>query len=65
MGKHLCQSLFFNSYRPQACNFIKKESLAKVFSCEFYEISRNNFSYRTTQVAASLYLMGFRYLSKQ
>ena len=24
-------------------NFIKKESLAQVFSCEFWEISKNNF----------------------
>ena len=27
--------------RPQACNFIKKETLAQVFSCEFCEISKN------------------------
>ena len=33
-------------------NFIKKETLAQVFSCEFYEISKNTFSYRTPQVAA-------------
>ena len=26
-----------------ACNFIKKESLAQVFSCEFCEISKNTF----------------------
>ena len=25
--------------RPKACNFIKKETLAQVFSCEFCEIS--------------------------
>ena len=36
-----------------ACNFIKKESLAQVFSCKFWEISKNNFFYRTPQVAAS------------
>ena len=29
--------------KPEACNFIKKETLAQVFSCEFYEISKNNF----------------------
>ena len=34
-GKHLCQSLFFNKVAGQACNFIKKETLAQVFSCEF------------------------------
>ena len=40
-GKHLCQSLSFNC-RPQA-NFIKKETLAQVFSCEFCKISKNTF----------------------
>ena len=39
-GKHLCQSLFF---KPQACNFIKKETLAQVFFCEFCDISKNTF----------------------
>ena len=42
-GKRLCQSLFF----------IKKETLAQGFSCEFCEISKNNFFYRTPLVAAS------------
>ena len=40
-GKHLRQSLFFNKHRPEGCNSIKKETLAQVFSCEFYEISKN------------------------
>ena len=44
-GKHLCQSLFFN-------NFIKKETLAQMFSCEFYEIFKNTFFKRTPLVAA-------------
>ena len=38
---------------PEACNFIQKETLAQVFSCEFYEISKNTFFYRTPPVAAS------------
>ena len=42
-GKHPCQSLFFNKVAGQACNFIKKETLAQVFSCKFCEISKNNF----------------------
>ena len=42
-GKHLCQSLC-------ACNFIKKETLAQVFSSEFCEISKNIFFYRTPLV---------------
>ena len=29
----------------QACNFIKIETLARVFSCEFFEISKNTFSH--------------------
>ena len=44
-GKHLCQSLFFN--------FIKKKTLAQVFSCEFCGISKNTFLQRTPLVAAS------------
>ena len=49
-GKHLCQGLFFNKVaglRPHACNSIKKETPALVFSCEFCEISNNTFLYRT------------------
>ena len=34
---------------------MKKETLAQVFSCEFCEISKNTFSYRTPPVAASGY----------
>ena len=39
--------------KPEACNFIKKETLAEVFSCQFCEITKNNLSYRTRRVAAS------------
>ena len=49
-GKYLSQSFFFNKVaglRP-----IKKESLAQVFSCEFCEISKNTFFYRTLPVVA-------------
>ena len=45
--KHLCRGLFFNKVAGFPCNFIKKETLAKVFSCEFFHISRNTFCYRT------------------
>ena len=38
---------------PEACNFIKKETLAQVFSSELYEISKNTFFYRTSPVATS------------
>ena len=41
IGKHLCH-----------CNFIKKETLAQVFFCEFCNIFKNTFFYKTTPVAA-------------
>ena len=34
-------------------NFIKKETLAEVLSCEFYEVFKNSFFNRTLTVAAS------------
>ena len=37
-GKHLCFSLFFKNVADSACNFIKKETLVQLFSCEFCEI---------------------------
>ena len=30
-----------------ACNFIEQEALAQVFLCEFWEIFKNTFFYRT------------------
>ena len=37
----------------QACNFIKKEFLAQVFSCEFCEIFKNNFLTEHLRATAS------------
>ena len=37
-GKHLCQSLS----KAWPATLLKKETLAQVFFCEFYEISKNN-----------------------
>ena len=37
----------------QAHNFTEKETLARVFSYEFCEISKNTFSYRTPPMDAS------------
>ena len=51
--KYLCQSLSLNKAAGAACNFIKKETLAQVFSCEFCDISKNTFFYRTPPLAAS------------
>ena len=43
-GKHLCHSPFFNKVA---------ETLAQVFSYEFYEITKNKFFHRTALVAVS------------
>ena len=42
---------FFN--KVASGNYVKKETLAQVFSREFYEISKNIFYYRTPLVVAS------------
>ena len=46
-GKHLCQSLFFN-------NFIKKDSVAQVLSCEFNEIFKKTFFTEYLRTTASV-----------
>ena len=50
---------------PEACNFIKKETLAQVFSVDFVKFLRTPFFYRTPRVAASeLYGSSFCSLEK-
>ena len=39
---------FLVKLQASACNFIKKETLAQLFFCEFFEISENPLFYRTT-----------------
>ena len=41
--------------RCLACNFIKKEALAQVFSCEFCEIFKNTYSTEQLWTTASEY----------
>ena len=45
---------FLIKLQALGCSFIKKETLAQVFSCEFCEIFKNNFFQRTRTVAASV-----------
>ena len=45
---------FLIKLQGSACNVIKKETLAQVFSCEFCEIFKITFLYRTPPVAASV-----------
>ena len=54
---------FLINLQAEACNFIIKETLAQVVSCEFCEISKNTFFYRTPPVAASL-VSTVRYLTE-
>ena len=37
------RQVFGKEKRPEACDFIKKETLTQVFSCKFCKISRNTF----------------------
>ena len=41
------------SFIKVACNFIKQDALEQVFSCEFCDIFKSNFFYRTPPAAAS------------
>ena len=50
--KKMGQRLFFNKVaglRPSACNFIKKESLTQMSSCEYCETSKNTFLQNTSR----------------
>ena len=44
--------------RPKSCNFIKKETLAQMFSYEFCSISRNKLFYRT-HIRATVFGLSF------
>ena len=44
---------FLKKLQALACSFIKKETLAQVFSCEFSKICENFFSYRIPPLATS------------
>ena len=47
------EPLFLIKLQAESCNFIKKEVLAQVFSCEFCEISENTFITEYLQATAS------------
>ena len=47
-------SIQLSEMHGKACNFVKKETLAQVFSCELCEISKNTFLHRAPLVAASV-----------
>ena len=49
----MCLRLFYNKVAGLDLQLNLKKSLAQVFSCEFCEIFKNKFSYRTPPVVAS------------
>ena len=50
LGNTCARVSFLIKLLASACNFIKKETLAQAFSCEFCESSKNTFSHRTPLV---------------
>ena len=63
--KNLCESLFFNKVAGQTSNFIKKETLAQGFFCEFCEISKNIFFTEHLWTTASRYLTAHLQLAQR
>ena len=51
--ENTCARVSFLIKLQAEANFIKRETMAQVFSCEFSESSKNTFSHRTLPVAAS------------
>ena len=52
---------FLIKLQAKVCNFIKKETLARVFSCDFCEISKNTFFTEHLWATASVsYFKRFR-----
>ena len=47
------RNYFLIKLQAKAWNFIKKESLTQMFSCEISEIFKNTFFYRTPATVAS------------
>ena len=52
--------LFNNTInRPKVCNLIKKETLTQMFSSDFCEISRSNFSTQIAHIQATAFGLSF------
>ena len=52
-GKHLFGGSFLIKLQPGACDFIKKDSVAQVFSCKFCDISKNTLFLEHLRTTAS------------
>ena len=61
--RKILENVFFEApevFCKKTCKFIKKESLAQVFSCEFCEIFKNTFFTEHFRTIASATLTVFR-----
>ena len=56
-GNNCARVSFLIKLQAQACNFIKKETLAQVFSCEFCKIFKNTFFTEHILATASAHVM--------
>ena len=52
--EYTCARISFLIKPAEVCNFIKRETLAQVLSCEFSKISKNTFFTEQLQETASL-----------
>ena len=62
-GTHLRQSLLFNKVVGRARNFIKRKTLAQVFSCEFCQIFKNTFFTEQLWTTAFFHVVSQFYLN--
>ena len=60
--ENTCTTVSFSIKCRLACNFIKKGTLVQVFSCEFCEIFKNIYFYRTRLAAASEYNVSHKWI---
>ena len=52
-------------FRPEACNFIKKETPTKVFSCEFCEVFKNIFFTENVPITSSFCNVSHSFICKE
>ena len=58
--ENTCVRVFFNKVTCSACNFIKKETLAKVFSCDIFKNFKNTFFTEHLSTTASAFFVSSR-----
>ena len=63
--KIFCEYKKHKKYNSKSPVVFKKETLAQMFSCEFCEISKNTFFYKTLPLAASKNIKSTRLFTDQ